>query len=74
MTHLLREGEESIFSELKSQGYYVWMNDRNDLVAAQEEEALSRHASEIFYGGNIRPPKVSDRTGKGKSIPETTRM
>ncbi len=62
MTHLLREGEESIFSELKSQGYYVWMNARNDLVAAQEEEALSRHASEIFYGGNIRPPKVSDKS------------
>lgn len=56
MAYLLREGEESIFSELKNDGYYVWMNARNDLIAAQNEEALYHHASEIFYGGNI--PKL----------------
>ena len=36
MAHLLHEGEETIFSELKENGYYVWMNARNDLIAAQE--------------------------------------
>lgn len=52
MSYLLREGEESIFSELKNEGYYVWMNARNDLVAAQKKGALDYHASEIYYGGN----------------------
>ena len=51
MAHLLHEGEETIFSELKENGYYVWMNARNDLIAAQEEGALEHHASEIWYGG-----------------------
>lgn len=57
MAHLLREGEESIFSELKNDGYYVWMNARNDLIAAQNEEVLYDHASEIFYGGNVPKSK-----------------
>lgn len=57
MAHLLREGEETIFSELKDSGYYVWMNARNDLIAAQKEGALERHASEIFYGGNVPKAK-----------------
>ena len=57
MAHLLRKGEESIFSELKKDGYYVWMNTRNDLIAAQNEDALYYHASEIFYGGNVPKSK-----------------
>lgn len=61
MAHLLRNGEETIFSELKNNGYYVWMNARNDLAAAQEPGALQRHASEIFYGGNV--PKAKGPVG-----------
>ena len=51
MSYLLREGEPSLFSELKDDGYYVWMNARNDLVAGQIPGLLERHASEIYYGG-----------------------
>lgn len=51
MSYLLRNGESSIFSELKDAGYHVWMNARNDLVAGQIPGLLERHASEIFYGG-----------------------
>ena len=40
MSHLLRPGEETMFSELKKNGYHVWMNSRNDLVAAQYPGAL----------------------------------
>ena len=54
MAYLLREGEESIFSELKKQGYYVWMNARNDLVSAQDDSLLEYHANEIYYGGRTR--------------------
>ena len=52
MAHLLRPHESSLFSELKDSGYYVWMNARNDLVAAQYEGLVARHATEIFYGGD----------------------
>lgn len=55
MSYLLREGESSMFSELKDAGYYVWMNARNDLVAAGKPGALMEHASEIYYGGDAAP-------------------
>lgn len=51
MSHLLREHETSIFEELKTAGYHVWMNARNDLVAGQVPGLVERHASEIYYGG-----------------------
>ena len=35
MSHLLRPGETSMLKELKEAGYYVWMNDRNDLTAGR---------------------------------------
>lgn len=49
MTHLLRPGETSLLKELKDAGYYVWMNDRNDLCAGQYPGWVEAHASEIFY-------------------------
>lgn len=33
MSSLLHPGELNLFSELRENGYYVWMNDRNDLFA-----------------------------------------
>lgn len=64
MTHLLRQGEDSLFSELKRAGYYVWLNGRNDFVAGQITGLEAMHADEIFYydkdskpspGGQSRP-------------------
>jgi len=49
MQYLLHEGESNLFSELKKAGYYVWMNGRNDLVAAQESNWVAQQADEIFY-------------------------
>ncbi len=51
MSYLLHENEDSLLRELKDSGYYVWMNDRNDLVAGQIPGLLETHADEIFYGG-----------------------
>ena len=48
MAHLLRPGESCLFSELKDKGYYVWMNSRNDLHAAQYPGWLESNAHEIF--------------------------
>lgn len=55
MAHLLRPGESCLFSELKDKGYYVWMNSRNDLHAAQYPGWLESNAHEIFYGGQVPP-------------------
>ena len=52
MAHLLRPGESSLFSQLKDSGYYVWMNARNDLYAAQYDGWVERNATELFYGGD----------------------
>jgi len=68
MSYLLREGESSIFSELKDAGYHVWMNARNDLVAGQIPGLLERHASEIYFGGNYPDapgPEENLRGGPG---------
>ncbi len=55
MNYLLRPGEATLFSELKDAGYYVWMNDRNDLLAGQIPGWAESHASEIYCGGQERP-------------------
>lgn len=51
MSYLLHPGEDSLLKELKENGYYVWMNDRNDLTAGQIEGWSESHADEIYYGG-----------------------
>lgn len=51
MAHLLHPGETSLLKELKESGYYVWMNDRNDLTAGQVEGWTESHADEIYYSG-----------------------
>lgn len=63
MSYLLREGESSIFKELKDAGYYVWMNARNDLVAGQIPGLVEKHATEIYYGG-----ETPDAPGPEKSL------
>ncbi len=57
MTYLLRPGEDSLLKELKESGYYVWMNDRNDLTAGQIDGWSESHADEIhYYEGTRRAP------------------
>ena len=51
MSYLLRPGETTLLKELKDTGYYVWMNDRNDLTAGQIPGWTESHASEIYYSG-----------------------
>lgn len=51
MSYLLHPGEDSLLKELKESGYYVWMNDRNDLTAGQIKGWSESHADEIYYGG-----------------------
>ena len=54
MQYLLHEEDETIFSQLRNAGYYVWMNDRNDLLAGQVPGLMEKHADEIFISGKGR--------------------
>lgn len=54
MQYLLHPGEETLFSELMRDGYYVWMNSRNDLLAGQYPGWMESHADEIHYNGSPR--------------------
>lgn len=55
MNYMLHRQETTLLKELKDDGYYVWMNPRNDFLAVQEEGILKEHATEVFYGGDIKP-------------------
>ena len=66
MSYLLREGETSIFKELKEAGYYVWMNARNDLIAGQIPRLIEEHASEVYMGGNALDAPGPEKEMRGK--------
>ena len=66
MSHLLRPGETTLLKELKDAGYYVWMNDRNDLCAGQYPGWVESHADEIFYpNSSLRSPGPLNRNQRG---------
>ena len=68
MQYLLHPEEETLFSELMRGGYYVWMNSRNDLLAAQYPGWMESHADEIFYNTRLNAPGPlhgNIRGGKG---------
>lgn len=56
MSYLLHPGDDTLFSELKRAGYYVWMNDRNDLFAGQEPGWMEENADEIHYASKGNSP------------------
>ncbi len=67
MSHLLQPGETTLLKELKDSGYYVWMNDRNDLTAGQIPGWTESHADEIYYSGQVKKaPGPVDPTIRGK--------
>lgn len=67
MQYLLHEGDANLFGELKAAGYYIWMNDRNDLFAGQEAGLLEANAHEVFYpAGSIPGPRLSQPNIRGE--------
>ena len=62
MSYLLRPGEKNLFSQLRDAGYSVWMNDRNDLCAAQYPGWVESQADTIFSAeGPAAPGPVNPR-------------
>ena len=55
MQYLLHEQDSTLLSELKNAGYYVWMNDRNDLLAGQVPGIMEKHADEVFHNSLVAP-------------------
>lgn len=66
MAYLLQPGEQTLFTELRDNGYYVWMNSRNDLVAGQYPGLVESHADEIFYGAPKLAPGPENRGIRGE--------
>ena len=66
MAYLLQPGEESLFTELQRSGYYVWMNNRNDLVAGEYPGLVQSHADEIFLGAPRLAPGPENREIRGE--------
>lgn len=67
MSYLLHEHDYSIFQELMENGYYVWMNARNDLIAGQIPGLVYEHADEIYLGGDYpQPPGLKNPGIRGK--------
>ena len=67
MQYMLHGHDSTLLRELKDAGYYVWMNDRNDLLAGQEPELEKLHADEVFYGtgqSDAPGPEKPDFRGK----------
>lgn len=47
MRHLLHPGESTLLKELKDSGYYVWMNERGDLLPGQMREWIMENVDEL---------------------------
>ncbi len=53
MSHMMHEDEPVLLKELKDEGYYVWMDARNDLIPAQKENAFDAYCDELFIADNL---------------------
>lgn len=61
MTHMMHEGEPVLLKELKDNGYQVWMNQRNDLLPAQNEDYYKPYCT--TYCKITEKPTLEDRKG-----------
>ncbi len=48
MSHMLQKDEPVLFKYLRDQGYYVWLNLRNDFLPAQNKNYYSEIADEVM--------------------------
>lgn len=48
MNHMMHEHEPVLLRRLKEHGYHVWMNQRNDLLPAQEPKYYEKYCSTYF--------------------------
>lgn len=58
MNHMIHDWETTIFQELKEAGYYIWLNERNDLLPVTGDGYWKKHADYVFE----KPVKYFMRT------------
>lgn len=58
MNHMMHQGEPVLLKRLKDSGYHVWMNQRNDLLPAQEPEFYRPYCSTYFTLSEHQRPDV----------------
>ena len=61
MNHMMHEHEPVLLKRLKEHGYHVWMNQRNDLLPAQNPEYYKSYCDTYFTVGNDRKPDALPR-------------
>ncbi|MBU4316263.1 MAG: sulfatase-like hydrolase/transferase [Proteobacteria bacterium] len=71
MTHMMRKDEPVLLKELKDAGYYVWMNQRNDLLPAQKESPFEAYSSEAFTPDNASLKRPGKKNSRGKPGTDT---
>jgi len=68
MHHMMQQDEPVLLKELKDNGYFVWMNNRNDLLPAQNKNYHKDYCDILFKASGVdlakmmqgRSPKASD--------------
>ena len=48
MNHMMHENEPVLLRQLKENGYHVWMNQRNDLLPAQNPDYYKNYCDTLF--------------------------
>ena len=64
MHYLIHEGKDTMFAELRRAGYKVWMNARNDYIAADISGEMAKQFDEIY----IYPKEKGVHSSKGSRI------
>ncbi len=65
MTHMMRSHEPVLLKYLKEDGYHVWMNQRNDLLPAQQEEYYKDYCN-TYYIPSQKPDKLPAGNWRGE--------
>lgn len=67
MNHMMRAGEPVLLKELKDSGYHVWMNQRNDLLPAQNPDYWKPYCDTYYRLPTVpeEPPKENWRGEPG---------
>ncbi len=64
MTHMMHSGEPVLLKELKDNGYEVWMNQRNDLLPAQEKDYYKPYCT-TYYKISEKPEQKDRENWRG---------
>ena len=59
MRYRLHHGESSLLKELKDNGWYVWMNQRNDFLPTDDMKDIYEHCDVFFTGGKAPAPPAT---------------